>query len=185
MYVRKIPICLADSSPPPLAVVAAAATACVHVASCPPGPPGPFAATTVADGRPRHTIQCWPTWQGNSLASWTREVGGFDMRAIFGDPKDTPKGPIKASLEVETDNLRPGYLRKNGVPYSEQTRLQEYFSTVEYGSKEYLTVLSIVHDPVYLSGDFVTSSQFRKEADDANWNPSPCYTAPPAPQGDE
>lgn len=122
------------------------------------------------------------TWQGNSLASWTRPAGGFDMRAFFGDPKDTPQGPVKASLKVVTDNLRPGYLRKNGVPYSEQTQLREYFSTVQYGDEEYLTLLSIVRDPVYLNGDFVTSSQFRKEADDRNWNPSPCHTAPPAPQ---
>ena len=129
-----------------------------------------------------------PTWQGQSFADWTRSVGGFDMRALFGDPKDTPQGPIKASLKVVTDHLRPGYLRKNGVPYSEQTLLREYFSTVEQSGNEYLTVLSIVHDPVYLNGDFVTSSQFRKEADDSNWNPSPCHTAPPArqaPQGAE
>src|SRR5690606_11814272 len=70
-----------------------------------------------------------PSWQGRSLAAWTRPTGGFDMRAIFGDPKDVPEGPVKASLKVVTDNLRPGYLRKNGVPYSGQTRLTEYFST--------------------------------------------------------
>lgn len=122
------------------------------------------------------------TWQGQSVADWTRSVGGFDMRAFFGDPKDTPPGPIKASLKVVTDHLRPGYLRKNGVPYSAETRLREYFSTVEHSGNEYLTVLSIVRDPVYLNSDFVTSSQFRKEADDSNWNPSPCHTAPPPPQ---
>lgn len=121
------------------------------------------------------------SWQGQSQAGWTRSVGGFDMRAFFGDPKDTPPGPIKASLKVVTDNLLPGYLRKNGVPYSAQTELTEYFSTIATSDNEYLTLLSIVRDPVYLTGDFVTSSQFRKEADDANWNPSPCHTAPPAP----
>lgn len=126
-----------------------------------------------------------PTWQGHSVAAWTRPVGGFDMRAIFGDPKDTPQGPVKAALKVVTEHLRPGYLRKNGVPYSERTQLREYFSTVSAGGNEYLTLLSIVRDPVYLNGDFVTSSQFRKEADGSNWNPSPCYTAPPAPRAQE
>lgn len=122
-----------------------------------------------------------PSLQGQSQAGWTRSVGGFDMRAFFGDPKDTPQGPIKASLKVVTDNLLPGYLRKNGVPYSAQTELTEYFSTIATSDNEYLTLLSIVRDPMYLTGDFVTSSQFRKEADDSNWNPSPCHTAPPAP----
>lgn len=122
-----------------------------------------------------------PSWQGRSLASWTGRSSGFDMRAIFGDPKDTPQGPVKGSLKVVTDQLLPGYLRKNGVPYSERTQLREYFSTIRQGDDEYLTLLSIVRDPVYLNGDFVTSSQFRKEADDANWNPSPCHTAAPAP----
>jgi hypothetical protein len=123
------------------------------------------------------------SWQGHSIAAWTRAVGGFDMRMIFGDPKDRPQGPIKASLKVETDHLRAGYLRKNGVPYSAETQLTEYFSTVSAGGNEYLTVMSIVRDPVYLTGPFVTSSQFKKEADDTNWNPTPCMTAPPAAQG--
>ncbi len=118
------------------------------------------------------------SWQGHSVAAWTRAVGGFDMRALFGGP---PKpGPIKASLKVETDHLRAGYLRKNGVPYSAETQLTEYFSTVSAAGIEYLTVMTVVRDPVYLNGAFVTSSQFRKEADDSNWNPTPCSTAPPA-----
>ena len=44
---------------------------------------------------------------------------------------------------------------------------------------DYLTVRTIVHDPMYLNGDFVTSSHFKREPDDANWAPSECYTAPP------
>lgn len=120
-----------------------------------------------------------PTWQGNSIAAWTRAVGGFDFRMVFGSPNDVQQGPIKASLKVVTEHLRPGYLRKNGVPYSEQTQLTEYFSTVQAAGNEYLTVLTVVRDPVYLSGAFVTSSQFRKEADDAHWDPSPCHTAQP------
>lgn len=122
------------------------------------------------------------SWQGHSTAAWTRAVGGFDMRALFGGAR--PTGPIKAALKVETDHLRPGYLRKNGVPYSAQTELTEYFSTVSANGIEYLTVMTVVRDPVYLNGAFVTSSQFKKEADDSNWNPTPCSTAPPAQGGE-
>ncbi len=118
------------------------------------------------------------TWQGHSVAAWTRVVGGFDMRALFGGASS--QGPIKASLKVETAHLRPGYLRKNGVPYSAETQLTEFFSTVSAAGMEYLTVMTVVRDPVYLSGAFVTSSQFKKETDDSNWNPTPCITAPPA-----
>jgi hypothetical protein len=122
------------------------------------------------------------TWQGNSVASWTRAVGGFDMRALFGGGPPQ-QGPVKAGLKVVTDQLRPGYLRKNGVPYSAQTELTEYFTTVQAAGNEYLTVMSVVRDPVYLNGPFVTSSQFKKEADDSHWNPTPCATEPPARAG--
>ena len=126
------------------------------------------------------------SWQGHSVAAWTRPVGGFDMRAIFGDPKDLPRGPLKAGLKVVTDHLRPGYLRRNGVPYSAETRLTEYFSRISAAGNDYLTVLSVVNDPVYLNGAFVTSSQFKREPDGARWNPQPCITATPAaPRGGE
>jgi hypothetical protein len=128
-----------------------------------------------------------PTWQGHSVASWTRATGGFDMRALFGGGAPQ-QGPVKSGLKVVTDHLRPGYLRKNGVPYSAQTQLTEYFTTVQAANNEYLTVMSVVRDPMYLNGPFVTSSHFKKEADASNWNPTPCATEPPAlapraPQG--
>jgi hypothetical protein len=134
-----------------------------------------------ADSSTPSTPPAEPAWQGHSVAAWTRAVGGFDLRMIFGSPNDVQQGPVKASLKVVTDHLRPGYLRKNGVPYSAETQLTEYFSTVQAAGNEYLTVLTVVRDPVYLNGAFVTSSQFRKEADDAHWAPSPCHTAPPLP----
>src|SRR5690606_40606571 len=82
-------------------------------------------------------------------------------------------------LKAVTTHLRAGYLRKNGVPYSENATLTEYFSRVSAFGNDYLTVLSIVHDPTYLNGDFVTSSHFKREPDGSNFNPSPCRTAPP------
>lgn len=123
-----------------------------------------------------------PSWQGRSVAEWTGPGrGGFDMRALLGGGGRgaAPSGPPKGSLKVVTTNLRAGYLRKNGLPYSEDAVLTEYFSRVSAFGNDYLTVLSIVHDPTYLSSDFVTSSHFKREPDDSNWKPTPCRTAPP------
>jgi hypothetical protein len=120
------------------------------------------------------------SWQGFSSAAWTQPpAGGFDFRVVIGGPPPVQQGPKIGSLKAVTTNLRGGYLRKNGLPYSENAELTEYFSRVEAFGNDYLTVLSIVHDPRFLNGDFVTSSQFKREPDDAHWNPSPCRTAPP------
>jgi hypothetical protein len=124
------------------------------------------------------------SWQGFTTAEWTRPVGGFDLRAVLsGRPSSAPAGPPKGSLKAVTTQLRAGYLRKNGLPYSENAELTEYFSRVSAFGNDYLTVLSVVHDPMYLSSDFVTSSHFKREPDDSNWNPSPCRTASPLDAG--
>jgi len=120
------------------------------------------------------------TWQGFTTAAWTRPVGGFDLRAaISGRAAPPPGGPPMGSLKAVTTALRAGYLRKNGLPYSENAELTEYFSRVTGFGNDYLTILSIVHDPMYLNDDFVTSSHFKREADDSRWSPSECVTAPP------
>jgi hypothetical protein len=120
------------------------------------------------------------SWQGVTSAEWTRPVGGFDLRAaISGRATPPPSGPPMGSLKAVTTNLRAGYLRKNGLPYSENTELTEYFSRISGFGSDYLTVLSIVHDPMYLNQDFVTSSHFKREPDGSNFDPTPCRTAPP------
>jgi hypothetical protein len=126
-----------------------------------------------------------PSWQGVTMAEWTTPVGGFDLRAVIsGRAGPPPSGPPMGSLKAVTTNLRAGYLRKNGLPYSEDAELTEYFSRVSGFGNDYLTVLSIVHDPMYLSQDFVTSSHFKREPDDGNWNPTPCRIAPPMAAGE-
>jgi hypothetical protein len=76
---------------------------------------------------------------------------------------------------VVTANLQPGYLRKNGVPYSASTRLEEYYDYhKEPNGDEWFTVTTIVNDPVYLTGPFITSTDFRKQRDAAGWDPSAC-----------
>lgn len=120
------------------------------------------------------------SWQGVTSAEWTRPVGGFNLAAaISGRVTPPPSGPPMGSLKAVTTNLRAGYLRKNGLPYSENAELTEYYSRISGFGNDYLTVLSIVHDPMYLNQDFVTSSHFKREPDGSNFDPTPCRTAPP------
>ena len=85
------------------------------------------------------------------------------------------RGGAWASLKVVTTNLRDGWLRKNGVPYSEDATLTEYFERHSDGDAgEWLTVTTIVEDPTYLTQPFITSSTFKKEPDGSKWNPAPC-----------
>jgi hypothetical protein len=78
-------------------------------------------------------------------------------------------------LKVVTTHLLPGYLRKNGVPYSANTVVTEYYDriTAENGD-EWLVVSTEVKDPEYLSSPFITSTHFKKQADAKGWSPEPC-----------
>jgi hypothetical protein len=76
---------------------------------------------------------------------------------------------------VTTRDMRPGYVRKNGVPYSANAVLTEYYDL--HGAPngdQWLVVTTILEDPMYFNGPFVTSTDFKKLADDSGWNPTPC-----------
>ena len=112
--------------------------------------------------------------QGSSEALWEGgNVGGGG--AGFGSFGAGNAG----GLNVVTTDLTPGYLRKNGVPYSENAVLTEYFDRHSDFGDEWFTVTTIVEDAEYLTQRFITSSHFKRETDDSNWNPSPCVTDPP------
>jgi hypothetical protein len=103
------------------------------------------------------------SWQGRSMAQWQ----------IAGGRRGAP--PSGGSLRVVTTGLRPGYLRKNGVPYSASATVTEYYNrTSEPNGDSWLIVTTIVEDPANLTGRFVTSSHFKKAADGSIWNPTPC-----------
>jgi hypothetical protein len=71
--------------------------------------------------------------------------------------------------------MLPGWLRRNGVPYSQNATITEYFTKVTHPEAgEWFVVTTVVDDPTYLAQQFVTSSNFKKEANDSKWNPSPC-----------
>ena len=121
-------------------------------------------------GQPPQTGK--PGWQGYSAAKWESgqaSAGGLGLGLA---PRE---GTRSRSLEVVTTELRAGYLRKNGVPYSERATLTEYYDRfTEPSGEDWITVTTIVTDPVYLSIPFVTTTDFRKERDGARWSPSPC-----------
>jgi hypothetical protein len=77
-------------------------------------------------------------------------------------------------LKVVTAGLRSGYLRKNGVPYSDKTVVTEHFSRFSGPGGEYLNVMVTVEDPQYLTGPYVRTMQFRREADGSKWKPEAC-----------
>jgi hypothetical protein len=111
-----------------------------------------FGGWKPADGA-AHTIQ------GDSVAVW--EGGG--------------RGATDGSMKVTTTNLKAGFLRKNGVPYSDNASLTEYYEVVTQPDGSPLLVVTIATtDPQYLRQEFVISSQFKKEPNEAKWKPTPC-----------
>jgi hypothetical protein len=78
-------------------------------------------------------------------------------------------------LKTITTRLRPGYLRKNGVPYSAKAVVTEYYNVVsEPNGGVWLIVNTHVDDPEFLAQPFVTSSQFRKLPNGSQWKPVEC-----------
>jgi hypothetical protein len=103
-------------------------------------------------------------WQGHSIASWEGPQGRGQAQ--------------RGSLKVVTTRMRPGYLRSNGVPYSENAVITEYFDHHADFGVEWFTVTTIVDDPTYLSQPFITSTDFKKEPDGARWAAVPCEPRP-------
>jgi hypothetical protein len=149
------------------------------------------------------------TWQGHSFAVWEgpgvgrgaaagdgradprvtgggilgRDVPGGGGSGLRGAPAPRQQAQMQrgGDLRVVTTNFREGYLRKNGIPYSEQATITEYIHRLPThpNGDSWLNVVTIVEDPRYLSQAFYTSTNFRLEADDSRFSPTPCATAPP------
>ena len=101
-----------------------------------------------------------PTLQGESLARWQTPAG---------------RGARGGTLVVGTTRLRPGYLRKNGIPYSAQTAMTEYWDLIDDPPGEQrILLLLVVEDPVYLQQPWIVPVHFKKESDGAKWDPTPC-----------
>lgn len=112
------------------------------------------------------------SWQGYSSATWE---AGQGAPGGLGLGLAAREGTKSRTLEVTTTQLRPGYLRKNGVPYGEGATVKEFYDRfTEPNGDEWFTVTTIVADAKYLGIPFVTSTDFKKEPNGSRWNPSPC-----------
>lgn len=102
------------------------------------------------------------TLQGDSIAEW--------------EPATTGRGqPRTGDLKVVTTHMLPGFLRTNGVPYSANATLTEYYDRLKGpNGDDWLVVTTEVRDAQYLAMPFVTSTHFKKLPDATGWNPQPC-----------
>ena len=103
------------------------------------------------------------SWQGVSVAEWESATGRGATRT--------------GNLKVVTTNLKSGYLRRNGAPYSDRTTVTEWWdvNTLPNGDR-WLTITTKVEDPLYLTRPYITTSDFKKLPDATGWSPSPCST---------
>jgi len=137
-----------------------------------------------------------PEWQGYSVASWEgfrpdsqRAGGGGPIRdvSVGGATGAVGRGPrevggeVPGFLKVVTSQMRSGYLRKNGVPYSAKATMEEYFDrfTDPYNGETWLVVTTVVTDPQYLMEPSITHAHFKKIPDGSGWDPTPCRADEP------
>jgi len=131
------------------------------------GPPG---------GASPPTAVAEPGWQGVSAAEWRKQA----QVAGLGFGGGGRGGVAGGNLRVVTTRMKPGYLRSNGVPYSDAAVVTEYFYRHSGpGDLEWLTVTTVVDDPKYLAQPFITSTDFKKEPDGSKFTPTPCVVTPP------
>ena len=130
-----------------------------------------------------------PSWQGYSAAEW----GGDrprDRRDGQGGPVQDKEGRLLVAeaqqkpadyLQVITTRMRPGYLQKNGVPYSANAIIEEYFDTFSdpYTKNTWLVVTTMVTDPQYLIEPLLMHAHFKKLPDASGWDPTPCKANEP------
>jgi len=89
--------------------------------------------TIYMDQRQRPSSHAPHAWQGFSLGNWDGNM-----------------------LNILTTDLKRGYIRRNGIPRSDEAELQEHY--IRHG--EFLTIISVVQDPDYLTEPFIRSSNY-------------------------
>ena len=85
------------------------------------------------DGRPHPGPNAAHTWMGFSTGHWEGDM-----------------------LVVETTHLKQGWIRRNGIPMSDQAKMTEYM--VRNG--DMMTHIVVLRDPVYLTEPLVKSQEF-------------------------
>jgi hypothetical protein len=131
-----------------------------------------------------------PTMQGISTAVWQTpqsiraanskisaqdpNTPGFRDASMAAPPAPPDTRRLGGALKVVTTQIKPGYIRNNGVPFSAAAVLTEYFEVHKRGDAEYLVQTQVLEDPHYLDAPWVVSNHYRREADGAKWDPEPC-----------
>jgi hypothetical protein len=106
-----------------------------------------------------------PTWQGQSIGQWEYAPGAPGRQG----------GPRLGNLKVVTTSLRPGYVRKNGAPYSAMAVVTEFYDLNSAPNGDnWMTVTTKVEDPLYFARPYLTTTDFKKLPDANGWNPTPC-----------
>ncbi len=102
-------------------------------------------------------------------------------RKVYLDGRPAPEGPPTDMghsvgewegdmLTVTTTHMTEKYIRRNGVPNSEQAVMTEHF----VGHGNYLSLITIIEDPVYLTQPLIRSVSFRRRDDEFKWIRFPC-----------
>lgn len=99
------------------------------------------------DGRPHPSKYAEKTWEGFTTGHWEGDT-----------------------LVTFTDHIKAGYLRRNGIPTSDQTTVTEHWMR----RGDALTVTVIVYDPVYLTEPFIRTTTFQSDPSQTNALPTPC-----------
>jgi hypothetical protein len=86
------------------------------------------------DNRPHPPEYANHTWAGFTTAKWDGDM-----------------------LTTDVTHLKEGYIRRNGVPRSDLATLTEHWMRHE----DFLTVVTIVTDPVYLTEPFIRSTDYQ------------------------
>ena len=118
-----------------------------------------------------------PSWQGYSIASWELAPGGGRGGARgAGGAAAAPVVPgAGGDLKVVTTNLKAGYVRRNGAPYSKNAVITEYYDLHGLpNGDQWFTVTTKVDDPTYFNSPYLTTSDFKKLPDATGWTPTAC-----------
>jgi hypothetical protein len=145
-----------------------------------------------------------PDWQGFTAAAWeTVGQGQGQVPAANGGVRGGAAPPgggapaaggpggggrggapgpnaLSGSLKSVTTKMKPGYLRRNGIPYSGDAVLTEFLDrTTGPNNETWLILTSSLDDPKYLTMPFFVTTHYKKEPDGSKFSPRPCEATMP------